>query len=491
LTAAVEARLVLLVIWQGMIAFILRGSGIWRIAVVSGMAQRILVPFEGEDSGVEALTWGQQEIWQAMQHQQSSLGVGGAFPLAEGSTVDGVASDLRFLMCRHSSLRTRLRFDADGRARQVLAASGEVPLEVVEAGDTDPAQVADAVYERYHGELFDYTSEWPVRWAVVLDHGTATHLVSEICHLATDGFGALVMLADLAARDPATGLAKGPVTAIQPLELARRQRSPAGRRQSDAALRYWERLLRTIPARRFPDSADKRQPRYWQAFYDSPGTRLAVQAIAARTRTDTATVLLAAAAVMLARVIGNNPVVVQLVVSNRFRPGLAESVSQLTQSGLCVIDVADITFDEAVARAWRGAVSACKHAYYDALQQQELLRRIGSERGEEIDIACFLNDRRLLTGKEPMSEPPEAQDVRAALPRSRLTWGYQQDRPSERLFIHFNAVPGTLNYEICADTHYVSPADMETCLRGLEAVAVQAALDPAARTGIRSTLVPS
>jgi hypothetical protein len=41
-----------------------------------------------------------------------------------------------------------------------------------------------------------------------------------------------------------------------------------------------------------------------------------------------------------------------------------------------------------------------------------------------------------------------------------------------------------VQYEFCADTHNVSPADMESCVRGLETVLVAAALDPAAPTGV-------
>ena len=126
--------------------------------------------------------------------------------------------------------------------------------------------------------------------------------------------------------------------------------------------------------------------------------------------------------------------------------------------------------------------------YYDPLREHELVARVGRERREEIDIACFVNDRRF-QGQPAAGQPPGPADVRAALSRSTLTWGYQQDRPSERFFFHINDVPGTLSYEMCVDTHYVSPADLEACLRGLEAVAVEAALDPAAPTGIRPTLV--
>jgi hypothetical protein len=274
---------------------------------------------------------------------------------------------------------------------------------------------------------------------------------------------------------------------LQPLELARWQRSPAGIRRSNLALRHWERLLLTIPARRFTGSADKRQPRYWQAFYDSPASHLAIQAIAARVDADTSTILLAAYAVALARVTGSSPTVLQVVVNNRFRPGLAQVVSPLCDFSLCVIDVSDTTFDVVVARAYASAMSAYKNAYCDPVRRAELVERIGRERGEEIDIRCFVNDRRMQSRPEPSDRAPGPDEVRAAVPQSTLTWGYRHDLPNERCYLHVNNVPDTVNYELRVDTRYVSPADMEAFLRGLETVVVEAAFDPAAPTRIRSS----
>ncbi|HEY5360694.1 MAG TPA: hypothetical protein VIJ82_23940 [Streptosporangiaceae bacterium] len=237
------------------------------------MTEQVRVCFEGEGSGVGELTWGQYDIWPSMQSQGSSFSIGGVLPLPPGTTVQDVAADLRFIAGRHPSLRTRLRFDDDGRACQVLASSGEIPLEVIDADDAEPAQAAAALHRRWDETVFDYAGEWPIRWGVTVSRGAVTHPVSVICHLAADGAGVLALLADLNGRDPVTGLAKGPVRAIQPLEQARLQATPSALRQSDVALRYCERLLRTIPARRFPDSADPRRPRFWQVFLNSPGQR--------------------------------------------------------------------------------------------------------------------------------------------------------------------------------------------------------------------------
>jgi Condensation domain len=444
------------------------------------MTEQILVPFEGEDSGVGQLTWGQQDMWRIMQRENTSLSIGGWLPLPPGSTVADVATDLRYLMCRYGALRTRVGYGDDGRPLQVVAKSGEVPLEIVDAGDDDPAHAAAALYGRYRQHVFDYAREWPIRWAVIVSRGAATHLVSVISHLASDGVGVVTLLKDLASRDPVTGQAKGPVTGVQPLELARQQASPAARRQSDAALRYWERLLRDIPARRFADSADRRQPRFWQAYYDSPASHLATLAIAARTGAETSTVLLAAFAVALSQVTGINPVIVQVVVNNRFRRGLTDAVSPICHHNPCVIDVADVTFNDVITRTWRAAVSAYKLGYYDPAGRDELVRRICRERGEEIDLSCFVNDRRMHSRQEPAGLAPTPDDIRAALPRSALTWGYQRDIPGEKCYLHLNDVPGTVNYELLADTRYLSPAGMEAFLRGLEAALVAAALDPAA-----------
>jgi len=212
--------------------------------------------------------------------------------------------------------------------------------------------------------LFDYAQEWPVRMAVVCRHGVPTHMVMTLCHLVTDVAGAMVMFHDFMGRDPATGQARTPV-GIQPAELARRQRTEAERRRSETSLQYWEELVRAIPTRRFTEPPDKPEPRYWQCWFTSPVMRLALGAAADRTGADTSTVLLAAFGLAMVQVSANNPAVIRLVASNRFRPGFADVVAPMSQFGLCVVDAAGLTFDEVVRRARGRMMSANKHAYYD------------------------------------------------------------------------------------------------------------------------------
>jgi Condensation domain len=202
------------------------------------MTEKVVVQFAGDGSGVAELSWGQQQIWSVIQAKDNSLPMGGARALPPGQTVADVAAGLRFIMSRHQALRTRLRFGPDGQTQQAVHASGAITLEVVDAGDSDPGEVAAAVAAEYKARKYDYENEWPLRMAVITHDGNATHVVQMICHIALDAFGLAVLYGDFDHRDERTG----PVTAMQPMEQASRQHGPSGRRAHEASMRYLERL---------------------------------------------------------------------------------------------------------------------------------------------------------------------------------------------------------------------------------------------------------
>ncbi|HKT06029.1 MAG TPA: condensation domain-containing protein [Rugosimonospora sp.] len=445
------------------------------------MTERILVPFAGAGRGVEPLTWGMRELWGGMQRQRTWMPLGGALPLPAGTTVDGMAAELRFLMERYPSMRTRLRLRAYGPPVQVLEERGELPVEILDVPDgTDPGAYAEQVRERYWETAFDFEQEWPARVALIRHRGVLTHYVPILCHLVADGFGVLIMTRELLRRRRDGGVFTGPPTPMPPLEQARWQSSAAGQRTSATVLRYWENQLRTIAPRRFPGPVAPREPRHWCAGFTSRALHLAARSIARRAGAEPSHVLLAAFATALARETGIHPVVTRLVVSNRFRPGLAGTVSPISQTGLCVLDVADAPFEEVVAQAGRRALAAYKYAYYDPEQMDAMLARVCRERGEEVDIACYFNDRRL-EDRDDGGPAPAAAEILDALAGTGFRWVSRLDVPSERLFLHINNAPDTVDISLFADTRYVPPATMEGCLRGMEEIAVRAALP--ARTG--------
>jgi Condensation domain len=455
------------------------------------MTSQILVPFEGDGAGVEDLTWGQIGFWQGMEDTGQSATMGGVTALPPGVSVDFVADTLRFVMSRHQALRTRLRFDpSGGRPKQVCSTSGEAVLEIVDIADgEDPAVVAEAVRMRYEEQNFDYEHEWPVRMAVVRSGGVLTHMVAVYLHLAIDATAFDVLIADLAARHPVTGAPAGPITATQPLDQARHQRTPAARRRCDSSLRYLENVLRTASPSRFGEPRYGDEPGFRMIRYHSPATAAAVPVIATREGANTSSVLLACFAVGLARFTQNSPVMTMMLVSNRFRPGFADSVSPLVQMTPYLIDVADITLSEAVSRAKVSVLNAYKNAYYDPYLQDDVIERVSVERGAEIDFSCFYNDRRMQDRGVSDGQLASAQDIRDAVPLAGYEWEYEPDMSTRKLYFNVDDPPGAIDFEMSVDTRYFSEADTIAVVQGMESVAVEAAIAPMGLTGVHAPVV--
>ncbi|MFB7949114.1 condensation domain-containing protein [Kitasatospora phosalacinea] len=430
----------------------------------------IEVPFTGDGSGVGELSWGMWEIWHAMVAQRNSLPIGGTSVLPAGSTVEAVVAELRYLMGRFPSMRTRLRFGPDGHPTQELFASGRIPLELYDAtAGEDPAGLAARVEAAYRERPFDHAGEWPVRMAVVRAGGRPSHLVSVMNHLVADAAGGAIMLREVRER------ASGPVAGLQQLEQAAWQGSAAGLQQNARALRHWERILRSVPARRFAPSADPREPRHWTGEFRSPALPLALPVLAARTGGDPRAVLLALYALALRRIGAAAPVVLRPVVNNRFRSAIGGTVCMAAQAGIAVLDVGDGSVPAAVAAARGATLAAYKHAFFHPERLNELIARVAAERGEELDVQCFFNDRSTLAAAAPRSAPT-AQALLAARARSTFRWVRRTDLAGRILQAQFEDAPEGLLMEVLTDTHHVSPADAETLARTVEELAVGAAL---------------
>jgi len=452
------------------------------------MTDRVVVPFEGPGSGVGELTWGQRKVWTLMQQAGTSMSMGGAVPVTDGRTVLDLASELRFFMCRYASMRALIRTGADGELIQEVAASGQAVLGIVDvADDGDPDLVAQGLAEQWEATPFDHAEEWPIRMAAVRSRGVATHVVVTISHVATDGGGIAVMLGELAERDPATGEPKNPVSALGPLELAVLQRTPSAQRRSEVSLRHWERLLRSAGPRRFGPYLDRGEPRYRRAVFESRALHLASKLVAARVDGSASSVLLAGYAVAVARLTGITPVLIQVVVSNRFRPGLADVSHPLSVNGLFMVEVGDAAFDEVVDRTQRASALCSKHAYYDPAQLEELRARIDRERGEVVELTCVFNDRRLGIGVEPPgSVQPSRHELERARAESVLRWGAPFPRYFDKLMVQIGSSLDTVELEIQVDTHHVSVDEVQAFALDLEALVVAAAFDPELPTEVRS-----
>lgn len=449
------------------------------------MVQRILVPFSGEGSGSEELTWGQKNIWRQMLETGTPMMVGGTMPLAPGTTKQNLIHLLSFIMSRHESLRTRIQVGEDGVPKQVVADSGEIALEVIDIEETvNAADFAESVRQRFLDEPFEASTDWPVKMAIIQQNDTPVHFVAMYAHIVIDGYGFEALTRDLSNLDQETGVHLAPRQGTQPREIARQQHSPAGLRAGEASLRYWERHMMSIPAVRFRELGDQGEPRYIDATYDSRAAFLALQVLANRVQLHSGPILLAAYAVALTRITGVNPSVVRTLVSNRFRPGFAESVAVLIQPGLCVMDVANCTFEEAIVRAWRAQVSAGKHGYYDPQAFIALQGQVKQARGVEVDLNCYFNDGRRGMAIQPGGPTPTEQELREALALSTLKPGAPVRIPEMTSFLTVNLVAETINYSLRVDTHHLTASEQEDILRLMEDLLVSSAIDPLTMTNV-------
>ncbi len=451
--------------------------------------ERVVVPFAGEGSGEGELAFGQLGLWQSIVETGSSKTVAYVAEADPGTTVAAVADMLGFMVSRHQSLRTTLVLRGEGRPpRQRVWASGEIPLLVVAAGEDDPAEVADALSTHWQTVPFAYETEWPVRLGAVVAGGAVTHVVTVILHTAIDAFGLSALVADIGARDPVTGAPAGPVTALPPLAQAAREASPAGRRQNDRSLRYLERVLRTAPARLFGPPRYGGEPRFEVVRYRSRAIAMALHTVAARERCDDSAAALTAFLVGVGRVTGVNPLVTIVLVSNRFRPGLADSVSSLLKVTPFVVDVAGRTVGETVRLVASRSFTAYMNAYYDAYEQEERIRQIERERGEELDLSCSYNDRRQGDRVHVGAPAPAEDEIRAALADSEFSWKQDPSIPRRKLFLRVDDPPGAVELVLSADRRYFSRADMTALALAIEEVAVQAAIEPDTPTGVGSAM---
>jgi hypothetical protein len=456
----------------------------------------IRVEFDGEGAGAGELTWGQMGIWRATQRNDQSMNLAWPMSPPEGASLAEVAGMLRFMVSRHPALRTRLRF-VDGPSgkrhpQQVIAGSGEVPLHVVDIGDgDDPVAAAEELRSRYQLTWFDYENEFPVRMGVIRQSGALVQMVVGYSHVMVDGGGLDALQEDLKHLDRVTGEATAPAEGLNPLELARRQDSPAGRRQSERAIQHWAAQLGRLPAWRLEEPARRREPRFAELMAYSPAMELGMRAVAARTGADATSVLLAAYSAAVARVFGRNPSVALLAVSNRFRPGLASMVSQVGQHGICVVDAADATFDEVVARAQKATTIASFYAYYDPVACDMLLDETAARRGQPLDVYWWINDLRGMVGPVDGGDgdvPTEA-ELTQALPRTKLYWNLKSPDAHGTLFLFVDSRPQRLGMQappeglpavymkVWGDTRHFALDQVETLVREMEAVVVAAAFD--------------
>ena len=452
-------------------------------------------------AGEGPATWGQTAIRRALaalapQDHQFNLVWGGLLdrPLPTAAAVEVV----RALVERHDSLRTRIHARGDGFVQE-LCGAGEVEVVEERVDDLDAVAVRGArMRHELWGRAFDYATDLPVRAGLVTVDGAVHHTVLVVAHTALDGWGLPVLDADLTAL--AAGTAPPERNAWTPLDEASWQTSDAGRRHDAAARARTLRTMRAAPVEVFPrESPDggttdggstaregagdgsgdgstdgggavaAASPRYRQTVLRSLRLGPAAERAAARWRTSTSGVLLAASGRALAAAAGRDDLALQVMVSNRFRPALADAVVTTAMEGLLHVDGLDAPFEEVGQRVWRAAMTAYRSAYYD----KDLLRReAAADPTTAHDGTCWYNDRRG-TGPD--------RTLRARPTRSRrlACADASDEQGGVTLTLHLVDAPGGgVDVVLTADSTRLDDAAAESVVRDVERTVLAAARTP-------------
>jgi Condensation domain len=459
------------------------------------------VPFTGLDADAGPLAWGQQGIWRDIQESGLGLCLSVVRTLPDGTTVEDRTAHVASLVSRLQALRVRLETDGEGNPCQIAPSSGHAELEVFhipdDTGDDEALEYAEQVMRLRRDSPFDPCRDPLFRVSLVSRGGVLLYEACTCSHLIVDGVTFARLFRSL---NPARARDVPELTGPRPagiLDLARRERTAALRRTSDRSMRYWEKQLRSAPALTFgpPTHPEGRQGhRYWHGRFNSPAVHLAMLAIADRTGTDTSTVLHAIMATAVARATGVNPLTTKINVSNRFRRELSEIFAPVSQNSVITIDAADATLDEVVARTRTALLAAGMFGYYDPRAADELVARVGAERGQPVRISCLINDARVArlapADAEAARAPVTMEQIKDKLPESFLVWDGTLDSFHDQLWISVLDYPETVWLQVIIDMACFTEAEAEAALRAVEEVAVEAVLDPGAPTRVSRSLAP-
>ena len=446
------------------------------------------VEFRGARGGQAALTWGQQGIWRSTRWLDDGdpyFNLPWTLPVTGDAGLDAVLCAVGRLVERHETLRTAfVPGGEDGRSTvQRVSREGRLTVGVYEA-EAKPMSAAKALAAELAATGFDYAAELPIRCAVVCRRGKPRALALALSHLALDGWS-LSMVAEEWPRLVAGEDLPGPDW--QPLDQAAFEGSdppPGGQ-----ALRHWRNALASAPRSMFDFPArEPEEPRFVRHGMESPSAAVAAQALAARHGVTTSSVLTVACAALRGAVTGHDTAAMQLIVSNRHHQGTEAMAGPAAQDGLCVVELGDGTFADALPGGHRSTMATYRNGHYDPALVLAAWQAEAWRRGADIDLDAFFNDVRR-AGRWQGLPPVDARDAGAlAALRDRTRTFFVGAYPAVKAKIFFATGPAasTCEFYVLVDTAFL-PSDVAVrMLTGLEellvlAVAEEVPLDHVAK----------
>lgn len=436
------------------------------------------VTFTGAGERTGAMTWGQASIYSSIRwlgDDASYFNLVRVVDVPAGVDEGTVLGAVQHLLVRHEGLRSLFHETPEGWTQHVRP-QGELTVHVADADGAADTAAARAFASELAGHTFRHDVELPLSVGVLRDHGRVTHVVVAASHLAVDGWAADLVAQDLR-RLLAGEVADAPTW--QPLDQAAHEAGEAGAARGEAALAYWRRTLAAAPRPLFPPADPAPAPgRFVRLALESRALAVAATLVSTRCAVSTGTVLLAAASVVLGRLVGQDRVVLQLIASNRLDERSRSLVAPLAENALFAIDVSGADapggFATTARRAFASGLNAYRHAQYDPRARDELVAQERA-RDADLDLGCFFNDMRI--GRDwgvDVDAYPDVDAVRALRDGARVRHVGSWDRQDATCFVGVDDADGACVLYLMADTALVPEPRVEALLREMESVVVEA-----------------
>lgn len=448
----------------------------------AGVVEVRRVAVSGARAGTAPLTWGQRSILRAAQWLGEDAGyynMSYRVAVPAGAGVSEVVDALRTVLLRHAALRTRF-VDDGGDVRQVVDDAGAVVLELYRVARGAVARTVQALFERRQSIVFRRASDWPLRAQLVVGPDGPAVLLVVLNHIAVDGAGALLLVAEL--ERLLAGQAPDDVAEVgSPLDIAAEEGTPSLRQRHARTVDRWRRTLADAPATAFghpPFPAD--QPRFRALTMASEAVTLAVARIVARQRVSGSAVLCTAWAQVLGQATGNTDIAQQIIVHNRFDVRRRRMVGVFAQPGLLRVDLAGRSFDEAVGAMLAAMLEAYRSGYYEPEEIRRLLADLARKRGTPVDLSVYFNDvrpadDRSFAGRRVPAEATEQRLVELSRQTTIVDSG-GWPRIDATCFVTTGRQDRATTVQLQADTAYVPLAEMRRMLLGMERLLVRAAI---------------
>ncbi|MBM0274281.1 condensation domain-containing protein [Micromonospora tarensis] len=356
------------------------------------------------------MSFGQLSVYRVMQtlplDRWAETYLVSLVPIPAARTDDDIVAALTVVAQRHESLRSRF-LDGPRGPGQVVSPTWHPELVHVELPGGGAEEATTAIRDTCR-RPFDWDAGACWRAVVITDGGRPVVLGLIVDHIVSDGWGLRRVAAELRAllgsgsdRDEELLAAAPP----QPQQLADFQRSDEWRRRRDATTRYWDGLLRDLPADVFPWSTEAGSVGRLGVVLRSARARYALGVAAHRLGASPHNVLLSLYAIAAREMLGLPDLALTLQAGNRSLPRWQGIVSSMNQYAPVPVVGAPVGGD--FARLTETVSKMSLRAYWHGMYDLDSVReQVFRARGVELDFDCFFNWQAFDVRQDAGTGPP-------------------------------------------------------------------------------------